>query len=333
MASLPHPRLGSNRKLTAMFITLTVLVGLPVLLFVVLAVQGFVSGVGNDQPVDVVVSEITKSSAVITWHTDKKTQGVIEYGTTPTALNSYAPEVGSSKDHEVSLTLLSQATTYYFQIKINGTVYDNSGIPWTFTTKNKDGEDVAEAIKGIATRIARDGEEATEEAGISTNNCTVTDCNEIKAKLGKGCSSADYFKCISSAGSTSVTPGTGSYTTPIPTPTTVLIVSNLCKLDYIQNEDGCTSWSWDSFATKPQTCRDAFDRYVLQCKNTSFTESEDKHIVWYYNNAITDIASNSATFKVKPPTGEHIYCQVRVEDAVGGETHSTPWVRAAEYCD
>src|SRR5690606_6374879 len=152
-------------------------IGLPLILFIAMAVQGFVSGVGNEIPVDVVASDITKSGAVITWHTDKKTQAVVEYGTTPSALNSYAPEINQNNEHEVALTLLSPATTYYFQLRINGTVYDNDGVPWTFTTKTKDGEDAAEAIKGISTRIARgEDEEATEEAGISTNNCTATTC-------------------------------------------------------------------------------------------------------------------------------------------------------------
>jgi len=334
MASLPRPHLGgSKRKLTVIFVALTTLVGLPVLLFVILAVQGFVSGVGTDQPVDVIASEITKSSAVVSWHTDKKTQGVVEYGTAPTALNSYAPEVGSSKEHEVSLTLLSQSTTYYYQIRINGTTHDNSGVPWTFTTKNKDGEDVAEAIKGVTTRIAREGEEATEEAGISTSNCTVTDCNEIKTKLGKGCSSADYFKCISLQGTPSVNGYTvNSASTPTPTVSKTISSSN-CAIKYLQVEPGktCLSWTWDSIATKNPDCRKAFDRYVFQCSSKSFTSTNPEQIpTWYYNNAITNMTSNSVELNSKPPQGSTVYCQVRAEDANGS---TTEWVGASAVCD
>ncbi len=336
MTSFIPSQIRSNFKLTYIFAALIVFIGLPVILFLAMAVQGFVSGVGNENPVDFVARDITKSSAVITWHTDKKTQGVIEYGTSPSALNSYAPETENLKEHEVKLTLLAPATTYYLQLRINGNVYDNDGVPWTFTTKTKDGEDVLEAIKGISTRVAKgEDAEATEEAGISTDRCTVTSCEEIQKKLGKGCSAADYFKCISNQ-TESGTPrpsGYQTYSTPIPTPTVVLIVSNLCKLNYLQAGDSCSEWTWDSFDTKPQSCRNAFNRYVIQCKNTSFTEGSDKQVVWYYNNAHTDISSNSATLKVKPASGERVYCQVRVEDEVGGESHSTPWVRAAANCN
>ncbi|MBP9690780.1 fibronectin type III domain-containing protein [Candidatus Woesebacteria bacterium] len=327
--------LHENKKVTMTFIALTIFIGLPVLFFIVLTIQGFAAQAGNEAPFDVTSAQGSKSTVTISWKTDKKTQGVVEYGTLPSSLTSYAPEVGVQKEHEVDLTLLTPATTYYFQIKINGTSYDNEGIPWTFTTKTKDGQDVEEAVKGIATRISRELEDASREAELSV--CTATTCEEIQSQLGKGCSSEDYIKCIS--GSVTATPSGSVLSTfsestpPNPTPTSVLIISNLCKLDYIQSAGDCTEWMWDSYDTKPQTCRNAFDRYILQCRNTSFTSSSDKTVVWYYNNALTTIASNSATMKVLPADGETVYCQVRVQDEMGGESHSTPWVRAEQKCD
>lgn len=337
LSSTVHKHIKTGSRLNLMFLALTTFIGLPVIFFIILAIQGFIAQAGNATPYDITVSKITKSEAVISWNTDKKTQGVVEYGTSPSALSSYAPEVSSKKEHEVKLTLLTPATTYYYQITIDGTTYDNEGVPWTFTTKTKDGEDFADAVKGISTRVLR-GDEATEEAGLSTSNCTATACQDIKNMLGKGCSSADYLKCISGQTSVSGTPavavsGIPLYNTPTPTPSPIMIASNLCKLDYLQVGDDCTEWMWDSFDTKPQFCRDAFDRYVFQCRSASFAGTTDPNIVWYYNGALTKISSNSAELKVTPENGKTVYCQVRAEDEVGGASHSTAWARAEKKCE
>jgi len=42
------------------------------------------------EPRDVIVSNIEKNSVRATWATGVDTQGVVEYGTTPTALNFFA---------------------------------------------------------------------------------------------------------------------------------------------------------------------------------------------------------------------------------------------------
>src|SRR3989338_11011702 len=116
-------------------------------LSIVLVVVGFslvqnIPGRAEDQmPRDVVVSDISTTSTKITYATGIKTQGVVEYGISPTALNLLAPESESDTNHEVELTLLSEAATYYFQISIGGKKYDNAGVPWTFSTKSADGSE------------------------------------------------------------------------------------------------------------------------------------------------------------------------------------------------
>jgi len=284
-------------------------------------------------PIDVKAIGITNNQATISWQTIGKSQGVVEYGTNSQTLNSYAPEVVSSKEHEVKLTLLASATTYYFQLRINDQVFDDGGVPWTFTTKTKDGADAVEAVKGIMTRSNQREGEATKSASFDTKLCTTSSCEDVRRYLGNGCTSQDYLKCLSreSTGSASLS-GIPGYT-PIPSPTPILIASNLCNLAFVQASSGCTQWIWDSFDTKPQTCRKAFDRYVLQCKNTSFTGSSSDAVIWYYNGALTQTASNSATLKVTPQTGATVYCQVRAEDEVGGESHATPWVRGSKLCE
>lgn len=138
------------------------------------------------QPRDVVISEITQNSAKVTWSTGIETQGVIEYGSSPTSLTSSAPETSRNKDHSVDLTLLSKNTTYYFQIAIGDKKYDNGGIPWTFTTKDEQ--------KTQVSPITPTEKPATPSPTIA--GCVETDCEQIKSKFGKGCTTQDYFKCI-----------------------------------------------------------------------------------------------------------------------------------------
>ncbi len=97
--------------------------------------SGVFTRAADFEPRDVVISNIDKNSVKISWATGVETQGVVEYGTTPTALNFFAPEPQKTKNHTVDLTLLSPSTTYYFQIRIGDKKYDNGGVPWTFTTK------------------------------------------------------------------------------------------------------------------------------------------------------------------------------------------------------
>ncbi len=151
------------------------------------------TGRAEDQvPRDVVISNTTSNSARIVWSTGTKNQGVVEYGTTPTSLNLFAPETEGTIDHKVDLTLLSSNATYYFDINIGGKKYDNAGVPWTFTTKGVNSvEGVNPSSSVLPSPIST---VHIPNAGAST--CTDTDCAIIKRKLGTGCSAQDYFKCL-----------------------------------------------------------------------------------------------------------------------------------------
>ena len=177
-------------------------------------------------PRDVVVGDISNTTVKVNWTTGKENQGVIEYGTSPTALNFYAPETKSTDTHVVDLTLLSPNTTYYFQIRIGDKKYDNAGVPWTFTTKGTDktaGSDVPENTKATPTSVQQVASSSPTPTPISsvevpanlptsqpagvTSNCTETDCQKIKDKIGKGCEASDYVKCIMKpTGSVTATP-------------------------------------------------------------------------------------------------------------------------------
>lgn len=160
-------------------------------------------------PRDVIISEVGPNSAKITWTTSSKTQGVIEYGTSPTALNFFAPESQSTDTHSVDLTLLTPTTTYHFQIRIGDKKFDNGGVPWSFTTKGP-GEKAGDASLSPAAAVApvvpvvtiqpTQGQTSVEvqsdtEKPPPALSCSSTDCTTICTQVNEGtCQVADLVK-------------------------------------------------------------------------------------------------------------------------------------------
>lgn len=190
-------------KIAAIVIGIIIFIGLLVLTFQLIGTRA-----ADIEPRDVVVSNIEKNSVKISWATGVDSQGVVEYGTTPTALNFFAPEAAKAKTHSLDLTLLSPSTTYYFGIRIGDKKFDNGGVPWTFTTKSTEGSTPASPTTAVPTVGAATPTKAaatgstlptpiqTLEIPDASAGCTETDCVKIKEKLGKGCSTQDYFKCV-----------------------------------------------------------------------------------------------------------------------------------------
>jgi len=89
-----------------------------------------------NKPENIQIINITEKSATITWTTSKATQGVINYGISPANLSLVQPENSPAINHQVNLTNLLPATTYFFTIKIGSQTFDNNGQPFTFTTKS-----------------------------------------------------------------------------------------------------------------------------------------------------------------------------------------------------
>lgn len=178
-------------------------IGIGIVIAILLMVMGFkvFSGVftraADFEPRDVVVSNIAENSAKLSWATGVETQGVVEYGTSPTALNFFAPEAVKTKTHTVDLTLLSPTTTYYFQIRIGDKKYDNGGVPWTFTTKGAVKTQTPTALPSLIPTGKPTPVQTLEipASGASQTCPTTTDCAKIKSLLGKGCTLKDYFKC------------------------------------------------------------------------------------------------------------------------------------------
>lgn len=178
---------------------LAILIG--IIIFAILVFMSFKifgTRAADYEPTDVVVSNIEKNSVKISWTTGVETQAIVEYGTSPTALNFFAPEATREKNHSLDLTLLSPSTTYYFDIRVGDKKYDNGGVPWTFTTKGVEASVSAPTLTPTAKIEENNQPTPVQSLKISdeSESCTETNCDNIKAKLGKGCSTQDYFICI-----------------------------------------------------------------------------------------------------------------------------------------
>ena len=207
-------------------------------------VQGVFAKASDSAPREVVITSIAQNTAKIGWSTDQETQGVIEYGTSPTALNFFAPESQKGKKHNVDLTLLSPNSTYYFQIRIGDQKYDNGGVPWTFTTKSKGSEALSPTISptlastlptpSVASNvpIVRPTSSLVVKPPAPTSTpyilptlaayvCGETDCIKICQKIGKTCSSQDWMRsgCVGKVTLSTCTQ-IAPTNTPAPTATT-----------------------------------------------------------------------------------------------------------------
>jgi len=90
---------------------------------------------------NVQVTNITQTSATISWITDELADNIVEYGISTTSLNLLAGSTASStQNHQVLLQNLTPGTTYYFQVKSKDTsgnlsIDNNSGNYYNFTTQ------------------------------------------------------------------------------------------------------------------------------------------------------------------------------------------------------
>jgi hypothetical protein len=188
---LTEPKSTKLKKYLPIGIGALISIAIVVLAFGVL--QNFFTRASGVTPQNVVVSDQTQNTAKITWMSEVETLAMVEYGTSPNALTFKAPEAEKTKNHSVELTLLSPNTTYYYQISVGDKKFDNGGIPWTFTTK-----DILQT-QPLPTEITPTQKIASTTPTLTpttdTSVCKGVDCAAIKAKIGKGCSTRDYFVC------------------------------------------------------------------------------------------------------------------------------------------
>ncbi|MBP6994216.1 fibronectin type III domain-containing protein [Candidatus Woesebacteria bacterium] len=187
IATLEHSRPRRNTKLIGIGVGL-------VLSFLLLTAisTAYMSGIfvsaTNDSPTELIIRNVTDTSAQIYWSTQSETQGLVQYGTNPTELSLIAPEVVGGKEHTVDVTLLKPSSTYYFNLRIGDKIFDNGGTPWTFATK----------LAGNAPdQMSGSAPDTSMPASDVTSTCPQTDnCAVIRERLGQGCTTADYSACL-----------------------------------------------------------------------------------------------------------------------------------------
>ena len=86
----------------------------------------------------VAAGNITDTSAIITWVTDELATSMVNYGNS-TSLGSTASDGAFVTDHSITLTNLTPATLYYYEVSStnaegNTTVDSNGSAYYTFTT-------------------------------------------------------------------------------------------------------------------------------------------------------------------------------------------------------
>ncbi|HRS22754.1 MAG TPA: hypothetical protein P5299_02205 [Candidatus Woesebacteria bacterium] len=183
---------GAVKVKTVLVIVILLLVG--VLGVVGLgAVRTYMAGAAADSgPKDVraMVSSDGKS-ATISFTTGKKCQPTVLYGTGPTTmlLSKSAAEEGT--DFNITLSPLKDNTLYYYTIKINDTVYDNAGIPYSFSNSVQTKEIVeptptVEAVPLVSPVVSPT---ATDSSSASCNQ--TTDYNNDGV-----INSVDYYDCL-----------------------------------------------------------------------------------------------------------------------------------------
>lgn len=272
-------------------------------------VQGSSIRASDDEPRDVVVTNITGNSARVEWTTGQSTQGVIEYGTAEEALVFFAPETQQGLTHAVDLTLLTPATTHYFQIKIGDKAYTNGGTgkPWQFTTRTKDGQIVVptgaksqEATPSASPTISSAPSSSSTDTiptlfptnkptiaptlTIPPNTPTQTVIIPTATPIPLACNEVDCLRIKQKLGlgctatdyirclnknGVTVQPSLTPTNTLTPTPKQSVLLNSECQLSGLQATN-CRTWTWKSMTQNPQACRNAFYKYVFMCKNISY---------------------------------------------------------------
>lgn len=340
-------------------------VGIPLVLAGIIAafflLQGTATNANEEAPVNVVASPLDASNVQITFQTGKDVLSVVEYGTSPDALTEVSFADLETTDHTFQISGLDPNTTYFFQIRSGDTVYDDAGMPWSFTTVGDVAapapqDDVlptlsigtspaeisvaptptmqlAPSASPSATIIPTISVIPTPTATISAtmtpvaaNVCKSNNCVSILAYLGTQCSTQDYVKCIQNV---NITITQGPTNTPTPSPISSAIKSS-CGLGYMQ-PNSCKAWTWDDITTKSKQCADTFTQYFVQCKSTAWGSSDPA--TWFCNQTVSSNQLNlPCAGAPTPATGQSVFCRVRAESPLGGDENATNWVYASTSC-
>jgi phosphodiesterase/alkaline phosphatase D-like protein len=87
------------------------------------------------QPINLSVVNVTQDRVTATWTTNEEVLSLVQYGTTPSALNQTQSELSSTTNHRLIINQLEPDTKYFFKVQVGQEVFDDDGKPYTFTTE------------------------------------------------------------------------------------------------------------------------------------------------------------------------------------------------------
>ena len=82
----------------------------------------------------VLVTNVSDQAFTVSWVTDTATDGQVDWGTVTPPVTPAVDPVASTTTHYVTISGLSQNTTYYFQVTSGSTTDDNGGAFYSVTT-------------------------------------------------------------------------------------------------------------------------------------------------------------------------------------------------------
>jgi len=88
-------------------------------------------------PKDVRTSNLTDTSATVSWTTEGATSAFVNWGETEGSLDKIVNESDTNQKfstHSITFSGLKPNTTYFYKINSEGANFDNNGLPWQFTT-------------------------------------------------------------------------------------------------------------------------------------------------------------------------------------------------------
>lgn len=148
----------------------------------------------------VTICQVDNRSAKIYWWSSDRMNGVVKYGTSPSALTeAQVSNGGAVMFHEVELTDLKPSTTYYFSVSSGATTDDNGAKGYSFTTK----EFATYANLTISMKPSNKNSNCADWKNCNTffliitnNDTTVYEDLEIRLYLDKSVSANSYDKSL-----------------------------------------------------------------------------------------------------------------------------------------
>lgn len=115
---------------------------------------------------NVVASDVTDSSATITWTTDEESDSFVYYGTDQENLVLLESGTSSVTEHNIGLSGLAPFQNYFYYVASNGVEENNDGSYYSFTTLEAESENLEETEEEIVE------EETNEDVEVSEGDNT-----------------------------------------------------------------------------------------------------------------------------------------------------------------